>query len=40
MLEIHTAQLLVPGLSPVQVEIATAKLKNVDLQVVIKFWQN
>jgi hypothetical protein len=40
--EIQTAELLVPGPSHLEDEIAIAKLKkkNINLQAVIKFWQN
>jgi hypothetical protein len=34
-----TAEPLVPGLSHLDVAIAIAKLKNINRQVVIKFWQ-
>jgi hypothetical protein len=39
-IEIHTAEPLVPDPSSLEVEIAIAKLKNVNLQLLIKFWQN
>jgi hypothetical protein len=39
-IEIHTAELLVPDPSPFEVEIAIAVEKGINLQVVIKFWQN
>jgi hypothetical protein len=39
-LEIHTAELLAPGPSHLQVEITTTKLEKYKSQVVIKFWQN
>jgi predicted transcriptional regulator len=37
--EMHIAELLVPDSSPFEVVIATAKLKNINRQVVVKFWQ-
>jgi hypothetical protein len=37
-IEIHTTELLVPD-SPFEIEIAIAKLKSINQQVVIKFWQ-
>jgi hypothetical protein len=36
-IEVHTAQPLVPGSSRLEVEIATARLKSINRQVVIKF---
>jgi hypothetical protein len=39
-IEIHTAEPLAPNPSPSQVEIAIAKLKSINCQVVIKFQQN
>jgi hypothetical protein len=39
-IEMHTAEPLVPGPSCPEAEIATAKLKSINCQVVIKFWQN
>jgi hypothetical protein len=39
-IEVHTAEPLVPGPSRLQVEIAAAKLKSINRQVVIKFRQN
>jgi hypothetical protein len=40
-IEVHTAELLVPGPSSLEVEIAIAKLKkNINCQVVITFRQN
>jgi hypothetical protein len=39
-IEVHAAQPLVPGLSCLEVEIAIAKLKSINHQVVIKFRQN
>jgi hypothetical protein len=38
-IQIHTAEPLVIGLSTSEVEIAIAKLKSIDCQVVIKFRQ-
>jgi hypothetical protein len=37
---IHTAERLVPDPSSFEFEIAIAKLKNINHQVVVKFWQN
>jgi hypothetical protein len=39
-IEIHTAEPLVPDPSHFEVEIAIAKLKSINCQVVIKFRQN
>jgi hypothetical protein len=39
-IEIHTDEVLVPDPSPFKVEIAIAKLKGINRQVVIKFRQN
>jgi hypothetical protein len=39
-IEIHTAEPLVPESSPFEVEIAIAKFKNINHQVVIKFRQS
>jgi hypothetical protein len=39
-IEIHTAEPLAPGPSPLVVEIAIAKLKSISHQTVIKFLQN
>jgi hypothetical protein len=39
-IEVHTAEPLVPGPSRLEVEIAIAKLKSINHQVVIKFQQN
>jgi hypothetical protein len=39
-IEVHTAETLVPGSSGLEVEIAIAKLKRINHQVVIKFRQN
>jgi hypothetical protein len=39
-IEIHTVEPLVPGPSHLEVEISIAKLKSINLQAVIKFWQN
>jgi hypothetical protein len=38
--QIHTPEPLVPGPSHLEVGIAAAKLKKINLQAVIKFWQN
>jgi hypothetical protein len=38
-IEIHTAEPLVPDPSRFEVEIAIAKLKSTNRQLVIKFWQ-
>jgi hypothetical protein len=38
-IEIHSAEPLVPGPSHLEVEISLAKLKSINLQAVIKFWQ-
>jgi hypothetical protein len=38
--EVHTAEPLLPGPSRLEVEIAIAKLKSINHQVVIKFQQN
>jgi hypothetical protein len=38
--KIHTADQLVPDPGPFEPEIAIAKLKKYNRQVVIKFWQN
>jgi hypothetical protein len=37
VIEVHTAEPLVPGPSRLEVEIAIAKLKSINLQAVIKF---
>jgi hypothetical protein len=37
---VHTAETLVPGASHLEVEIAVAKSKNINDQVIVKFWQN
>jgi hypothetical protein len=39
-IEVHAAEPLVPGPSRLEVEIAIAKLKSINHQVVIKFRQN
>jgi hypothetical protein len=39
-IEIHTAEPLVPGPSHLEVKISIAKLKSINLQAVLKFWQN
>jgi hypothetical protein len=39
-IELHTAEPIVSGPSPLEVEIAIAKLKSINHQVVIKFRQN
>jgi hypothetical protein len=39
-IEIHTAEPLVSDPSHLEVEVAIAKLKSINLQVKIKFWQN
>jgi hypothetical protein len=39
-IEIHTAELLVPDPSPLEVEISIANLRGINRQVVIKFWLN
>jgi hypothetical protein len=39
-IEIHTAEPLVQDHSPLEAEIAIAKLKSINRQVVIKFQQN
>jgi hypothetical protein len=39
-IEVHTAETLGPGPSRLEVEIAIAKLKSINRQVVIKFRQN
>jgi hypothetical protein len=39
-IEVHMAEPLVPGLRHFEVEIAIAKLKSINRQVVIKFLQN
>jgi hypothetical protein len=39
-IEIHTVEPLVHGLSHLEVEIVIAKLKIINLQAVITFWQN
>jgi hypothetical protein len=39
-LQVHTTEPLVHGPIPLEVEIAVVKLKSIDRQVVIKFWQN
>jgi hypothetical protein len=39
-IEIHTAEPLVPGPSHLEVDISIAKLKNINLQTVIKSRQN
>jgi hypothetical protein len=39
-IEIHTAGTLVPEPSPLMVEIAVAKLKDINYQMLTKFWQN
>jgi hypothetical protein len=39
-IEVHTTEPLVPGPSHLEVEIAIAKLKSINCQVEIKFWQN
>jgi hypothetical protein len=38
--KIHTSEQLAPNLSPLEVNIAIAKLKNTDRKVMIKFHQN
>jgi hypothetical protein len=40
LVDMYTAEPLVPGHSHLEVEIAIAKLKNINLQAVIKFRQN
>jgi hypothetical protein len=37
LIEIHTAELLVPDSSPLEVGISITKLKNINFQVVIKY---
>jgi hypothetical protein len=39
-IEVHMAEPLVPGTSRLEVEIAIAKLKSINRQVVMKFLQN
>jgi hypothetical protein len=39
-IEVRTAEPLVPGPSRLEIEIAIAKLKKDNRQVVIKFWHN
>jgi hypothetical protein len=39
LIEVHTAELLLPGPSRLEVEIAIAKMKNINHQVMIKFRQ-
>jgi hypothetical protein len=39
-MEQHTVETLVPEPSPFEVQIAIAKLKGIDCQVLIKFRQN
>jgi hypothetical protein len=39
-IEVHTAEPLVPGPSPSELGIVTAKLRKCKSPVVIKFWQN
>jgi hypothetical protein len=39
-IEVHTAEASVPGPSRLEAEIAIAKLRSINHQVVIKFWRN
>jgi hypothetical protein len=39
-IEVHIAEPIVPGPGRFEVEVAIAKLKNINRQVMIKFQQN